>query len=173
MLKIYFGEWSTGKLQRLPYLGYHILLVVMIIAIIFAGIFAVGAMENLMGGNIAETQKILMDKFGITAILSIAALMLIALFGQVNILGKRIRDMGLPVLWTILGIIAVSLVLNVVFPPEEVTLSAAAVQTADASATAVKATATTNTMIVQIFDMIVFLCLVLIPSNTFGSKDHY
>ena len=173
MLKIYFGEWGTGKLQRLSYLGYHILLMVMIIAIIFAGIFAVGATENLMGGNIIETQNILMDKFGIAAILSIASLMLIALFGQVNILGKRIRDMGLPVLWTILGIIAVSLVLNVVFPPEEVTLSAVAVQTADASATAVKATATTSNIIVQIFDMIVFLCLVLIPSNTFGSKNHY
>lgn len=173
MLKIYFGEWGTGKLQRLPYLGYHILLMVMIIAIIFAGIFAVGATENLMGGNIIETQKILMDKFGIAAILGIAALMIIALFGQVNILGKRIRDMGLPVLWTILGIIAVSLVLNIVFPPEEVTFSAAAVQTSDASATAVKATATTSTIVVQIFDMIVLLCLLLIPSNTFGSKNHY
>ena len=172
MLKIYFGEWGTGTLQRLSYLGYHILLMVIIVAIVFAGIFAVGATENLMGGDIVETQKILMDKFGIAAMLSIAALMLIALFGQVNILSKRIRDMGLPVLWTILGIIAVSLVLNVVFPPEEVTLSAAAVQTADASATAVKATATTN-MIVQFFDMIIFLCLVLIPSNTFGSKNHH
>ena len=173
MLKIYFGEWGTGKLQRLSYLGYHILLMVIIVAIIFAGIFTVGATENLMGGDIVETQKILMDKFGIAAMVSIAALMLIALFGQVNILGKRIRDMGLPVLWTILGVIAVSLVLNVVFPPEEVTLSAAAVQTADASATAVTATATTSSMIVQIFDIIIFLCLVLIPSNTFGSKNHY
>ena len=173
MLKVYFGEWGTGKLQRLPYLGYHILLMFIITAVIFAGIFAIGTTENLIGGNLAETQKILMDKFGIAAILSFAALMIIALFGQVNILGKRIRDMGLPVLWTILGIIAVSLVLNVLFPPQEVTLSATAVQTADASATAVKATATTNSMIVQIFDTIIFLCLLFIPSNTFGSKDHY
>ncbi len=171
MLKIYFSEWGTGKLQRLPYIGYHILLVVIIIAIIFAGIFAVGATENLMGGDIVETQKILMDKFGIAAMLSIAVLMLISLFGQVNILGKRIRDMGLPVLWTILGIIAVSLVLNVVFPPEEVTLSAAAIQTADASATAVTATTSTTNMIVQFFNTIIFLCLVLIPSNTFGRKN--
>ena len=170
MLKTYFGEWGEGKLQRLPYLGYHILLMFLVVAIILAGIFAVGAAENLIGGDLATTQKMLMDKFGIVAIIGIAALMFFAMLGQVNILGKRIRDMGLPVLWTILGIIAVSMILNLVFPPQEVAMSAAAVQTADGSATAVAASTTTTSMIVQIFDLIVFLCLVLIPSNTFGNK---
>ena len=58
MLKTYFGEWGEGKLQRLPYLGYHILLMFLIIVIIFAGIFAVGAAENLMGGDLATAQKL-------------------------------------------------------------------------------------------------------------------
>ena len=49
-------------------------------------------------------------------------------------------------------------------------MSAAAIQTADGSATAVAASTATTSMIVQIFDMIVFLCLVLIPSNTFKNK---
>jgi len=95
---------------------------------------------------------------------------LITMLGQINILGKRIRDMGLPVLWTIFAIIALSMVLNLVFPPQEVAISAAAVQTADGSAAAVATTATTTNVFVQIFDMIVFLCLVFIPSNTFGNK---
>jgi len=144
---------------------------VIVMAVIFGGIFAVGATENLMGGNIADTQKILFDKFGILAIISIAALVFITILGQVNILGKRIRDMGLPVLWTILGIIIVSMILNFIFPPQEVAMSAATVQTADGSATAVSATATSASMVVQIFDMALFLCLVLIPSDTFGDKN--
>jgi len=171
MLKTYYGEWGTGKLQRLPYLGYHLLLMVLIMVIIIGTIFAVGAAENFIGGNLAETQTMLMDKFGFVAIAGIMVLIFAAMLGQINILGKRIRDMGLPVLWTILGIIVISLVLNVAFPPEEVTLSAAAVQSADGSATAVAASATTASMVVQIFDMLIFLCLLFIPSNAFGSKN--
>ena len=171
MLKTYFGEWSTGKLQRLPYLGYHLLLMVLIIAIIMGTIFTIGAAENFIGGNLAETQKMLMDKFGFVAIAGIVTLIFIVMLGQLNILGKRIRDMGLPVLMTILGIMLISLILNIALPPQEVAMSAAAIQTADDSAATV-ATATTSTnVIIQIFDMIVFLCLVFIPSNTFGSKN--
>ena len=170
MLKTYFGEWGTGKLQRLPYLGYHILLMVIIFAIIFGSIFAVGTTENFLGGNLADTQTMLMDKFGVLAIIGIVSLMFIAMLGQVNILGKRIRDMGLPVLWTILGIIVLSMILNMIFPPQEVAIIASSVQTVNGSATAVAANATTTNMVVQIFDMVIFLCLVLIPSNTFGNK---
>ena len=173
MLKTFFGEWGTGRLQRLPYLGYHILLMVLIMASIFGAIMLVGTIENIIGGSIEQTQSMLMEKFGIIGIIAIVALVFVTMLGQVNILGKRIRDMGLPVLWTILGIIAISMVLNIIFPPQEVTIAAAAVQSADGSATAMAANTTTTSMVVQVFDMVIFLCLVLIPSNTFGSKNHY
>jgi uncharacterized membrane protein YhaH (DUF805 family) len=173
MIQTYFGEWGTGKLKRLPYFGYHILLMVLVMAIIFGSIMAVGAMENMMGGSIAETQTMIMEKFGIIGIIGITALIFVTILAQVNILGKRIRDMGLPVLWTILGIIAVSMALNMIFPPHEMTMAAASVQTADGSATAMAASTTTTSMVVQIFDMIVFACLVFIPSNTFGLNNHY
>ena len=171
MLKTYFGEWGDGKLQRLPYLGYHILLMVLLIAVIIGGIFAVGAAENLMGGDLEAIQELLADKLGIISVIFIAALMFITMLGQVNILGKRIRDMGLPVLWTILGIIVLSLVLNLLFPPQEVTMSALAAKSGDVAAITANTTVSTTNMIIQIFDFLVFLCLVLIPSNTFGSKD--
>jgi uncharacterized membrane protein YhaH (DUF805 family) len=173
MLNIYFGEWGSGKLQRLPYLGYYVLLTVLVMAIIIGGIMAVGMTENLMGGNIADTQKLLLDKFGIIAILGIAVLGFATVLAQVNILGKRIRDIGLPVLWTILGIIAVSLVLNLLFPPQEVMMSAASVQTANGSATTMTASATSTSMVVQLFDLAIFLALLFIPSNSFSSKNHY
>ena len=172
MLKTYFGEWGTGKLQRLPYLGYHLLLIILTIAIILGTIFAVGAAEHFMGGNLAETQKMLMNKFGFVAIAGIMFLIFIAMLGQVNILIKRIRDMGLPVLMTIIGIMLISLILNIALPPQEVAMSAAAVQTSNGSTLAVATTTTTANTFVQIFDMIIFLCLLFIPSNTFGSKNH-
>jgi len=172
MLKTYFGEWGTGRLQRLPYLGYHILLMVLVIASIFGAIMLVGTIENIIGGSLEETQTMLLDKFGIIGIIGIVALLFVTMLGQVNILGKRIRDMGLPVLWTILGIVGISMVLNVVFPPE-VSMAAASVQTADGSATAMAASTTTTSMVLQIFDMIVFACLVFIPSDTFNTKNHY
>jgi uncharacterized membrane protein YhaH (DUF805 family) len=172
MLKTYFGDWGTGTLQRLPYLGYHVLLMVLIIAVIFGGLMVVGTTENILGGDLASTQKMLMDKFGIVAVIATLLLVFVVMFGQINILGKRIRDMGLPVLWTILGIILISIILNTVFPPEEVTLSASAMNVANASTTEVTATSTSS-MIVQAFDMLIFLCLILIPSNTFKNKKHY
>jgi hypothetical protein len=144
---------------------------VLVMAIIFGMIIAVGAVEN-MGGNIAETQTMLLEKFGMLGVIGMVILIFVAIAGQINILGKRIRDMGLPVLWTILGIVAISMVLNVIFPPE-VTMAAASVQTTDGSATAMAASTTSTSMILQIFDMIVFACLVFIPSNTFKNKNHY
>jgi uncharacterized membrane protein YhaH (DUF805 family) len=173
MFKTYFGEWGTGKLQRLPYLGYYVLMIVLVMAIIFAGIFATGMTENIIGGDIVKTQEMLFSKFGTVAVIGIVVLMFMAMLGQVNILGKRIRDMGLPVLWTILGIIVISLLLNIAFPPQEIAMNASTVQTANGSSAAVAASVTSANMVVQIFDMVVFLCLLFIPSNAFGSKNSY
>jgi uncharacterized membrane protein YhaH (DUF805 family) len=171
MLKTYYGEWGTGKLQRLPYLGYHLLLMVLIMIIIIGTIFAVGAADNFIGGNLVETQKMLMDKFGFVAIAGIMVLIFAAMLGQLNILGKRIRDMGLPVLMTIIAIMVISMILNIALPPQEVAMSATAIQTADGSAASIATATTTPNVIIQIFDIIVFLCLLFIPSNTFGSKN--
>ena len=171
MLKTYYGEWGTGKLQRLPYLGYHLLLMVLIMIIIIGTIFAVGAADNFIGGNLVETQKMLMDKFGFVAIAGIMVLIFAAMLGQLNILGKRIRDMGLPVLMTIIAIMVISMILNIALPPQEVAMSATAIQTADGSAASIATATTTPNVIIQIFDIIVFLCLLFIPSNTFGNKN--
>jgi uncharacterized membrane protein YhaH (DUF805 family) len=173
MLKTYFGEWGTGKLHRLPYLGYYVLLMVLVMAIIFGSIMLVGKLESIMDASIVETQAMLMDKFGILGIIGILVLVFGTIAAQINILGKRIRDMGLPVLWTILGIIVLSMVLNIIFPPHEVTVAAASVEAASGTATAVATTTTTSSLVVQIFDAILFLCLVLIPGNTFKNKSSY
>ena len=51
MSKIYFGELSTGRLARLPYLGYSLLLVAMFLAIGFAILQATKGVGALLGGG--------------------------------------------------------------------------------------------------------------------------
>lgn len=170
MLKVYFGAWGDGRLKRLPYLGYHILLMVLMFIAVFGTIMALGATESTMGGDIAATQAAIMDKAGFLIVFAVVALIFVVIIAQVNIMAKRIRDMGLPALWTILGIIAVSLLLNILFPAQQTEITAAVVKTAEGTAAAASANSTVPSMIVQGFDLLVFLCLILIPSDTFAKK---
>ena len=169
MINTYFKEWGTGKLQRLPYLGYHFLLIAMAFAIVIAAIFAVGTMENVLGGDLVQTQQMLTEKFGVISIIAFSIFVFIIMMAQVNILGKRIRDIGLPVLATIFAIIALSMVLNFVFPPEVLSVATSSIQTDTASASSMVANVKTSP-IVQIFDAVIFLSLLFLPSNTFSKN---
>jgi len=170
MFKVYFGEWGEGRLQRLAYLGYHVLLMFIIIAIIFGAIFTVGATEKLMGGDIMAAEAMLGERFGFIAIFGIVVLMMAMFLGQINIMAKRIRDMGLPAVWTILGIVVISMMLNMFFPAQIVEVSTAVVKTAEGTAAAAQ-THTMASPIVQIFDTVVFLCLLFIPSDAFRKNS--
>ncbi len=169
MLKVYFGEWGNGRLQRLAYLGYYFLLMFLMFAIFLGAVVAVGATEKIMGGDLMATQAMLGEHLGLFAVFGIVVLMAAVLLGQVNIMAKRIRDMGLPAVWTILGIIVISMILNMLFPAQVVEVSTAVVKTAEGTAAAAT-TQTTTSPIVQLFDMVVFLCLLFIPSDAFGKK---
>ena len=168
MLKVYFGEWGSGRLKRLPYLGYYVLLMVIAVAIIVGVIASASFAETRGGVDIAATQAALMEKFGVVAIIGFVVLVTAMVIAQLNILAKRIRDMGLPAVWTILGIIAVSLVLNILFPAQEAVVTTTVVHSAEGMAAAAEATTKNPSLIVQGFDMLVFLCLLFIPSDAFG-----
>ena len=168
MFKVYYGEWGDGRLKRLPYLGYYVLLMVIAAVIVFGVIASVSFAGTKEGVDIATMQAEFLDKFGVVAIIGFVVLLVALVIAQLNILAKRIRDMGLPAVWTILGIIAVSLVLNILFPAQEVAVKTAVVQGAEGVVAAAEATTTNPSMIVQGFDMLVFLCLLFIPSDAFG-----
>jgi uncharacterized membrane protein YhaH (DUF805 family) len=171
MLKVYFGEWGSGKLQRLAYLGYHLLLMFIVIAVIFATIFAVGATENFIGGDFMATQAMLGEHFGFVAVFGIVVLMMGMFLGQINIMAKRIRDIGLPAAWTILGIVVVSMMLNILFPAQIVEIGTAVIHTSEGTAAAAAATQTVTSPVVQLFDTVVFLCLLFIPSDAFRKNS--
>lgn len=173
MFKVYFGEWGSGRLRRMQYLGYYLLLMLLVIVIFAGAIFSVGAFENMAGGDIATMQQTLLSKLGIPLVIGMVIVMFGTMIAQVNILAKRIRDMGLPALWTILGLIAVSIVLGILFPGETVQVAAAATQSADGNVTtaALSATHTQQSIVTQIYDTVIFFALLLIPSDTFGKGD--
>jgi len=170
MFKVYFGEWGSGRLKRLPYLGYYVLLMVIVVAVIVAVIASVSFVETKSGMDMAATQAAMLDKFGMVGMLGFVVLILAMMIAQINILAKRIRDMGLPAVWTILGIIAVSIVLNILFPAQVTEVSTTVVQSAEGVAAAAEAT-TTPSLLVQGFDLLVFLCLLFIPSDAFSKGE--
>ncbi|MGB5830913.1 MAG: DUF805 domain-containing protein [Thiohalocapsa sp.] len=102
MFKNLWGDLTEGRLRRLPFLGWY--LVVALLAVVAAlGVGAsMGAAERMGGGEIADTQQFLTEQLGIVGVVMVALLFGLLLFAQLNISTKRIRDMGLPSPWLIL-----------------------------------------------------------------------
>jgi uncharacterized membrane protein YhaH (DUF805 family) len=102
MLKSYFGDVKSGRLQRLPFLGYFILLQIIMVAIAVGIGAGIGAVENLVGGDLQQAQEMLRTRFGIPVIILLAILYGALFFAMLNLEAKRIRDMGLPGWWPLL-----------------------------------------------------------------------
>lgn len=105
MFRVYFGDLHTGRLTRLPFLGYLLLLTVLF-ALFGLGIaFGIGMIEHLLRGDLPAAPGDLLKLLG----LPMAALLglLVFAFGLAkwNLAAKRIRDMGLPGWWVLLIIV--------------------------------------------------------------------
>lgn len=64
MINTYFGAFATGRLPRLPYLGYNVLIVVLLMAFVMATVLMMGLAENIMGGDLADAQQTIMASLG-------------------------------------------------------------------------------------------------------------
>jgi len=169
MWRVYFGEWRDGRLKRLPYLGYYVLLMAVTGGIVLGMFLAIGAgMEEI--GDMLAAQMLFVEKFGILMVLGFLMIMFAIMIAQFNIFFKRVRDMGLPPLWTFAGLIAVSVLLNILFPVQQVEMGTAVISTAESINTVMAANASQGSMAVQLFDLAVFLSLLLIPSDTFNKR---
>ncbi len=114
MLKTYFGDVTSGYLQRLPFIGYIVLLYVLFFALMLAGAASLGLAENLIGGDLQETQAMLQKKLGIPVVITIAVSLFLFIFATLNLKAKRIRDMGLPGWWTLLAVWIISVIILVI-----------------------------------------------------------
>ena len=150
MFNTYFGSVTSGRLLRLPFVGYIILLNVVFIALMLGGAASLGVAENMAGGDLTQAQQMLSEKFGIPAMIIIAIVIFGVFFATLNLKAKRIRDMGLPGWKTLLAVwaalIVIAIIVSMVFG----------------------ANTGTTEQITSIVSSIAILALIFIPSNTFN-----
>ena len=108
MINVLFGDIKTGRLMRLQYLGYSLLLSLLMFGFMLAVVLALGAGEHIIGGDLQQAQDKLRDMFTLPAMIVFAVVMPLFMFIGVNIMAKRVRDIGLPGWWMVLAIFVIS-----------------------------------------------------------------
>jgi uncharacterized membrane protein YhaH (DUF805 family) len=118
VFEILFDEVKTGRLQRLPFLGYSLLIQLLFFGFIFAIVVAIGAGEHLIGGDLQQAQKILTEWFFTPFFIIFGLFMLLISFTGLNLVAKRIRDAGLPGWWTLLAIFILEVLISTIISQE-------------------------------------------------------
>lgn len=108
MIKALLGDVKIGRLMRLQYLGYSLLVYLLMFGFVFVVILAIGAGEHIIGGDLQHAQDKLREMFTLPAMIVFAVIMPLFLFMVANIMAKRIRDIGLPGWWSVLAIIVIT-----------------------------------------------------------------
>ena len=112
MFKTLFGDITDGRLRRLQFLGYSLFLVLLMIGFGLAVVMAIGAGEQLIGGDLQQAQDKLREWFTLPFLIVLGLVLFVLLFAHLNITAKRIRDIGLPGWWTVLGIAVLTRVVS-------------------------------------------------------------
>ena len=102
MLNVLIGDIKNGRLLRLQYLGYALFLILLFSLFAFGTILAIGAGEHILGGDLQQAQAQLQEWFSLPFLLIFIVFMAVLSFMSLNIMAKRIRDMGLPGWWMVL-----------------------------------------------------------------------
>ncbi len=118
MFKVLFGDIQTGRLLRLPYLGYSILLSALMIVFGLALAYAAGVAEFLIAGDFEAAQAHMSENFSLVAVLLFIVVSVLFLFAGCNIMAKRLRDIGLPGWWMVLAIVILSGLVSVMVSDE-------------------------------------------------------
>jgi uncharacterized membrane protein YhaH (DUF805 family) len=101
MFNALWGDILRGRLQRLPFLVWY--LVVGVIAVVLALAIGAGvrAAGDMAGGEPLTNEVALVESLGEIGVLAVSALFALLLLAQLNIMAKRLRDMGLSAAWLI------------------------------------------------------------------------
>jgi len=113
MINTLFKDIKNGRLLRLQYLGYSILICLIVIIFLASLVFAIGLGEHLLSGNFQEVQNQIQEWFTLPFLIIFVLFIVVLLFMSANIMSKRIRDIGLPGWWSILVIIIASMILSI------------------------------------------------------------
>lgn len=89
-----FGSFSSGRIGRLRFIGLTLLLDAALIAVgLTFGLFA-GIMERLDPYRTLTATGPILPALGLTAFTIIIAVSLLVIFGTLNLVAKRARDIG-------------------------------------------------------------------------------
>lgn len=96
MFKIFFGDIKIGKIRRLAFLGYSLLIQIVVFGFVFFIVYTMGISEELLNEDLFEIQSLIKNN-GILLFFIIVFVigMSLAIFAGTNLIAKRIRDIGL------------------------------------------------------------------------------
>ena len=112
MIKTLFKDVAFGRIARLSYLGHSILLMVLLMAYMLIVVLAIGAGEHIIGGDLQQAQDQLRGMLTLPFLIITGIVMGLLMFAGLNIMAKRIRDIGLPGWWMVLAIIVLAMLLS-------------------------------------------------------------
>ncbi len=107
-----FGDVAKGQLLRLPYLGYSVLLFVLMFVFMISIGFMIGGAEQMMGGDIQQAQDKLRGWLTLPFMIIFSIIMAGFLFAGLNIMAKRIRSIGLPGWWSIVVVLVIGVIVT-------------------------------------------------------------
>lgn len=114
-LKPYYGDIKQGKLQRLPFVGYYLLLVIIMVIFALSIAISIGLSEHIIGGDLAVAQERLRQWLTIPFMVFGAMFTAVFCFSFSNIIAKRLRDIGLPGWTTLLILLSAEMLTLVAF----------------------------------------------------------
>ncbi len=110
MLQVYFGNFADGRLKRLPFVGYILVLGLLLFTFVFGTVALIAGAEYAIGGNLADAQDLIRKSLGIPFLIIFAVFMILLLVAGLNITAKRARDCGLPGWLFVAVLVAVSMI---------------------------------------------------------------
>ena len=103
--RMFFGELRDGRLARLPFLAWTMVLMLIVLGFGLAIGAAIGIVQNTMGGDPLHTEALLEELLATPFALLLPLIGLVVMFAQYNMVAKRARDIGLPGWLTVLGVL--------------------------------------------------------------------
>lgn len=89
MIKSLFGDVKTGRLMRLQYLGYSLLLSLLMFGFGLAILLAIGAGEHIIGGDLQQAQDRLREMFSLPLMIVFAVVIPLLVFIGVNMMRRQ------------------------------------------------------------------------------------
>lgn len=143
MLRTLYGEILTGRLKRLPYLGYSLLLMLVVLLLAIGIDASIGLTARMAEGEQSSTRALIWDALGLHGLVSIGLVLTTLTLAQMNIAVKRIRDIGLPPWWALITIVVLGFFTAIIG----------------------------GSQLASGFDLLVFLSLLILPSDSFGKYE--